>query len=340
MTDSDRQSLCMTSRSKQSGVALITVLMVFAIATLIAGKVVVSKMIDTQRIAGMINRTQAYYYALAAEELAILALTADAREDADNNKLADDLEEPWAASAIPFEIDAISNVVVQIVDLNRFYNINNLLQAGGAINANELTRFRNLLVELDLDDELADNMADWLDEDNKEQGYLSESDAYAYMTPSYQAANRRFSDVSELRLVNGFDADVMARLLPHITALNQNNILQLNVNTATDYALSTLWHSPDTGDDTTIGIRRAQDVVSDRPFSDTSDFTTRASVPNPTGYSTESTYFEINVRANYAGHIAYLTTVVHQLGSGDNANYIVLSRKETDNSLRFAQFAN
>ena len=61
------------TRGKQAGVALITVLLVFAIATLLASKIIIGKVLDVQRTTGMVNRTQAYYYALAAEDLAILA---------------------------------------------------------------------------------------------------------------------------------------------------------------------------------------------------------------------------------------------------------------------------
>ena len=65
----------------QRGVALITVLLIFSISTLIASKIIINKVIDVKRTTGLLNRTQAYYYALAAEELAILALKNDYEED-------------------------------------------------------------------------------------------------------------------------------------------------------------------------------------------------------------------------------------------------------------------
>ena len=328
------------ARARQRGVAPITVLMVFAIASLIAGKVIMGKAVDTQRVAGMVNRTQAYYYALAAESLAMLALRQDAQNDVDEQEMADDLEEMWASGAIPFEIDSIGSVVVQIIDLNRFYNINNMVQGNGQVNDQELERFRHLLVELQLDPELADNLKDWLDSDDREAGYLSESSAYLEQMPAYRAANRGMLDISELRLVNGFEPEVLQVLLPHITAVATVGVVPLNVNTATDFALTTLQEAVVGSQSKGLTISAAQNIVSERPYDDNQDFNLRSGTPNLlTSTAVASLYYEINIRANYAGHMAYLTTVVWQEGRGANAKYVVLSRRETDNSSRLAQFA-
>lgn len=345
---------------RQRGVALITVLMVFAIATLVAGKVVVGKSIDVRRVNGMINRTQAHYYALAAESLAMLALREEDQRDVDEENASDHLEELWASPDIEFEIDSIGEVSVRIIDLHRFYNLNNLIQEDGQVNRQELDRFRNLLVELQLDEELADNLADWLDSNDEEQGYLSESDAYANRSPAYRAANRPMVDVSELRLVNGFEPEVLEELLPHVTVVNVAGVLPINVNTASVYALTSLQEEVTGNQWKGLSLNAAQNLLDERPYDDDDDFRNRSGVRNiiqstrltgnDTGgnrnyssnsrqYGISSEYFEINIRATYAGHTAYLTSVLRQEGQGDAANYVVLSRKETDNSWRFAQFA-
>jgi general secretion pathway protein K len=335
---------------QQRGVALITVLMVFAIASLIATKVLTQKALDTQRIAGMINRTQAHYYALAAEELAMLALKHDLEEDQKSgNPIVDTLEEPWAGAAIPFEIDNIGNVVIKIVDLNRFYNLNNMLQPDGKVNETELERFRNLLEELDIDPSLAENVQDWLDKDDKTDGFDSESDSYERLEIPYLAANRGFSDVSELRMIAGFSAEMVDRLLPHVTALTGVAVLPININTATTYALTTLQKSSGSGAQG-VGLVEAQNIESARPYENIADVHGRAgsniitdSTVNPAsggaaGYALsrlryDSQYYEVIIRANYAGSIAYLTSTIKHSG----ANFVVLSRRETDNSIRFAQ---
>lgn len=354
------------SRSKQAGVALITVLLVFAIATLIASKIIIGKVLDVQRTTGMVNRTQAYYYALAAEDLAILALQENVSQDVDNNPQGDHLDEFWAQGPMPFEIDNIGSVLVNIVDINRFYNVNNLVQANGQISLYELKRFRDLLVELDLDETLADNLRDWLDSDNREEGFSSDGDAYLDQEPAYLVANQKLTDVSELRLVRGFEPNVMATLLPHITAIKTFGVVPLNVNTATHYALTTLQTSSvgsSSGNHEGIGYSNALDIIGLRsePFNSIGDFNTRNSLPNlhqssvlnPNGlqpgigssgsllaYSIKSDFFEINIRANYADSIAYLSTIVRRKGEGKEAKFVVLSRRETDNSQRFIEAAS
>lgn len=351
-------------RKRQAGVALITVLLVFAIASLIASKIIIGKVLDVQRTTGMVNRTQAYYYALAAEELAILALQEDAIQDAENSPQGDNLDEYWAQGPVPFEIDNIGAVLVNIVDLNRFYNVNNLFQvADGKVNLHELDRFKDLLIALDIDDTIADNLRDWIDEDSKEEGYQSEKEGYANSQPGYSVANTQLSDVSELRLIHGFTPEVMAKLLPHITVIKTDGIVALNINTASDYALTSLQASGIAGNSGKyegIGYTRAQDLESLRsePFVSAADVTARASianlvyagVANPGSQNTAnpatsqalkvvSDYYEINIRSSYAGSIAYLSTIVKQDGFGDSAKFIVLSRRENDNSSRLLQAA-
>ncbi len=351
------------TRGKQAGVALITVLLVFAIATLLASKIIIGKVLDVQRTTGMVNRTQAYYYALAAEDLAILALQENEGLDIDNNPQGDHLDEFWAQGPMPFEIDNIGSVLVNIVDVNRFYNVNNLLQANGQISLYELKRFRDLLVELDLDETLADNLRDWLDSDDREEGFSSDGNAYLDQDPGYLVANQQLTDVSELRLVRGFEPSVMAALLPHITAIKTFGVMPLNVNTATHYALTTLQTSSvgnSSGNHEGIGYSTALDIIGLRsePFNSLADFNNRISLPNlhvnsvlnpkdiQTGigssgpliaYSVKSDFFEINIRANYAGSIAYLSTIVRRKGEGKDAKFVVLSRRETDNSQRFIE---
>jgi len=354
------------SRGKQAGVALITVLLVFAIATLITSKIIIGKVLDVQRTTGMINRTQAYYYALAAEDLAILALQENVKDDTKNAPQGDHLDELWARGPTPFEIDNIGSVLVNIVDINRFYNINNLVQYNNKISFYELERFRDLLVELDIDDSLADNLRDWLDADDQEEGFSSDGDAYANQEPGYLVSNQRLTDVSELRLINGFDAEVMAVLLPHITAIKTHGILPINVNTASAYTLATLQVASagnQSENNEGIGYVNALDIIDTRkePFESMVDFSNRVSVSNIQAsskfnpgtknqgstvstllqaYSHTSEYFEINIRANYADSIAYLSTIVRQKGYGEAAKFVVLSRRETDNSYRFIEAAS
>jgi len=127
---------------------------------------------------------------------------------------------------------------------------------------------------------LADNLKDWLDADDREAGYFSESSAYLEQTPAYRAANRPMLDISELRLVNGFEPEVLQVLLPHITAVATVGVVPLNVNTATDYALTTLQESVVGGQSKGLTISAAQNIISERPYDDDQDFNARSGTRN------------------------------------------------------------
>ena len=336
--------------------------MVFAIGAILVSQMVLQRSVDVQRVANIVGRTQAQFYARAGEDLAILGLRqADELDDKDPNFLNHDaLDEDWAVQLPSYELDGFGQIAIRIIDLNRFYNINNMLEPDGEININELQRFKHILIELDLSEELGDNVADWLDEDDSQRGYNSESDFYLNNDLSYRAANRAMFDIRELLQIDGFDKEVLEVLAPHIVALPIRDILPLNVNTATRYALTTLEEEVinRSRNRDTIGIEGADSIIDERPYEDHSDFINNSGISDPviasdyqpsggqgqtppnrgrTTFARSSEYFEINVRANYAGHVAYLTTVVKQEGVGANARYIVLSRDETDNSARFVQ---
>lgn len=67
--------------------------------------------------------------------------------------------------------------------------------------------------------ELADNVVDWLDEDDKPTDKGAEDAYYQGFDVPYRAANRQFSTVAELSLVKGFSPELVEVLRPYITAL-------------------------------------------------------------------------------------------------------------------------
>lgn len=348
----------------QRGVALITVLLIFSIASILATKIILDKVIDVKRTTGLLNRTQAYYYALAAEDLAILALKNDYEEDftlqTKSTINSDHLEENWAIGPYSYEIDNIGSTTVKIIDLNRYYNLNNLLPYDNKISIYEVERFRDLLIALDIDPILADNLRDWVDSDDEMVGDNTERDAYLSGKSGYLVANQGLNDASELRLIRGFTPEVMEKLLPHIYVIPTkiNGIVPININTATEFALQSLQKSglgAQSQNHSGISFSEAQDIISGRdPFyGQTSEIIQNGIISNlqinskiefgsdiPSGISlstvsTHSTYFEINIIANYAGSIAHLSTIVRLSGSSSEIKFEVLSRSELDNSVRF-----
>ena len=66
----------------------------------------------------------------------------------------------------------------------------------------------------------------------------AEDETYLLVEPPYRAANRPMFNISELRLVQGFTPEVIAVLEPHVTALPEETII--NINTASAAVLRAL----------------------------------------------------------------------------------------------------
>ena len=227
-------------KDRQRGVALVTALLVVSLATVAAVAMVTRLQVDMRRTGNLLNGEQAYAYAIAAESWAYVILRRDQKESD-----YDSLEEDWATALPPIAVEG-GFVNGQIEDLQGRFNINNLIEDEGeptdaeaAVNAGELAYFKRLLELLELVPALAPALLDWLDADiNTRFPDGAEDEAYLLLDTPYRAANRPIVSISELRLVKGFTREVLAVLEPHITALPEATVI--NINTATPIVLQAL----------------------------------------------------------------------------------------------------
>jgi len=226
--------------SRQRGVALVTALLVVSLATVAAVAMVTRLQVDMRRTGNLLNGEQAYAYAIAAESWAHVILRRD-EEESD----FDSLEEGWATALPPIAVEG-GFVNGRIEDLQGRFNINNLIEDGGeptdeesSVNEEELAYFKRLLEVLGLETALALAVLDWIDADIRTRfPDGAEDEVYLLEDPPYRAANRPMVSISELRLVKGFTPEVLAVLEPHVTALPEETII--NINTATPAVLQAL----------------------------------------------------------------------------------------------------
>ena len=226
---------CNTQSRKhgERGVALVTALLVVALATVAAVAMATRLHVDLRRAGNLLHGEQAYAYAIAAESWARVIL----KRDAGDNE-SDSLQVDWATSLPPIAVEG-GLVDGQILDLQGRFNVNNLVGDDGKPSVVDRDYFNRLLVVLGLDPALTNALLDWIDPDiDASYPDGAEDDTYLLNDPPYRAANRPLSSVSELGLVRGFTAEVMAVLEPHITALPGH--AGINVNTATVEILSAL----------------------------------------------------------------------------------------------------
>jgi general secretion pathway protein K len=216
----------------QRGVALITALLVVAIATIAAVAMATRQQLDIRRTGSLLHGEQAYSYVLGAESWAQVVLARDLRESE-----IDTLEEDWSTQP-PASFVEGGSVFGRIIDLQGRFNLNSLV-AGGGPDADAIERYKRLLRLLELDETLADPLVDWIDEDIEVRfPDGAEDETYLLLDTPYRAANQPLTDISELRLVKGYNAEAIEKLRAFIVALPEAT--PINVNTASAEVLSTV----------------------------------------------------------------------------------------------------
>jgi general secretion pathway protein K len=87
---------------------------------------------------------------------------------------------------------------------------------------------------------LADAVVDWIDPDGEIAGFGGAEDPYYLsLARPYRAANQPMQQADELYLVRGFDAKLVAKLEPLVTALPVHTTI--NVNTAPEAVLAAVF---------------------------------------------------------------------------------------------------
>ena len=201
---------------QQSGIALITALVLVAIATVLAATVAFSSVMASRRASAIYGADQALLAAEGAEAMAAYAL----KQSALPPPGPDSLDQAWAQPYGPYELaPGVTLEYAQIEDQTGKFNINNLAD-GGKSDPVSMQQFQNLLSALGLETKWAGILADWIDSDNNPNDPEGAEDSvYLSQMPSYRAANMPVSSISELLALPGFGRDRYNRLAPYISAL-------------------------------------------------------------------------------------------------------------------------
>jgi len=224
---------CRSPAHRQRGVALITAMLVLALATILAVSMTRDQELAIRRGENLRNAEQAWQYALGLEAVARKRL----HEDQVSGGATDNTNENWAARLPPLPVPG-GVLTGKIADLDGRFNLNTL--APGAPGRDlALARFQRLLAVLGLDPGLTNAVEDWLDPDLEARSGGAEDYFYSGLQPPYRTGNRLFADASELRLVMGVDSDAWSRLERFVTAL-PDVATAINVNTAPPPVLQSL----------------------------------------------------------------------------------------------------
>lgn len=289
---------------RERGVALITVILVVALATSTAAFMAWQQQLEVWRVENLRDQAQASAIAHAAVDWARAILADDAR---DNN--VDYLGENWATAlkVLPVEQGQIAG---GIADQQGLFNLNNLARG-----EEDIAVFRRLLGMLRLPMELADAVADWVDANAEPRLPGGAEDTYYLsLEPPYRAANRPLSGVDGLYRLKGFDRATVEKLRPFVTALPQPT--PVNVNTAPPEVLAALFPE--------LPLESAKELVEARKknhFKNQADF--RGRVPagqsgqmRDTVFSVNSSYFLVTGRASFGRVRSGWQALLERRGNG------------------------
>ena len=224
----------MKNDSSQRGIALLTILVMVALATILAATIAKRQTNTSENTGYLMRQDQSLLYAKSAEAFFSELLI----QDSDNGGNIDHLQENWAKPmpAFPVEDGFVSG---RLLDESGKFNLNNLLKADGSVDDSARRWFEKLLQRVGLPAELSQAVIDWQDADDETTGAMgAESNYYQGLDPSYLASNTKFHQVEELKLVRGFEGKNYDLIAPYVTALPEAT--KININTAAPLLLASI----------------------------------------------------------------------------------------------------
>jgi len=236
-----------TGSAQQSGMALLTVLIIVFLASALAVTMVTQHSYDIRRTDYNKNFGQGFHLGLGVEAWALGKLHRDITDDQKNSRI-DHHNEAWTDKLTLRNINNIANVAGTISDSQAKFNINNLhfeaeksetAEKKDATARAHYLYFRRLLKSLEINPDLANAILDWVDKDSNSSFPLGAEDpSYLGKDIPYRTAGRPITRISELRLVKGMTAKIYQKLESAITALPTST--RININTATKKVLLAL----------------------------------------------------------------------------------------------------
>ena len=306
----------MNSIIRQRGVAIITALLIVAIATTVSVTISTRLQLDVRRTGNIIAGDQAYLYTLAAESWSQRIL----KDDREDNEI-DHLGENWAIELPPLPVEG-GYIKGKLSDLQSCFNLNSVL--GGADNKLASTRLDRLLTNLGIDKGGTQAIIDWLDDDLQTTIPDGAEDVY-YMNLErpYRTANTPIQSISELRLIKGFEnSAVYDTLFPHVCAFGVNT--PININTATAEVLRSLADELSDAD-----VEKIIEQRNESAFVDINAFTSfndlKKKIADTQGLSVDTEYFMLQTESTI-GQVRVITySIIHRSNDG---NTTIIARSQ------------
>ena len=329
-----KQKHKVNTRKQQSGVALITAMIITSIAISLAGIVMYRQQIHIRLSSNISHLEQSYLYAKGMEDWAGTILERTYKDHKDYDSLEDD----WAVLLPPIPIPGgVMNG--QLYDLQARININSLArpkprppqgqgqgqgrqqppgqqgqqpprqgqQQGqnqiepdvAAITKKQLT---NLMLQIDPDQEMGppqnfvDILGDWIDKDQDTSDFGAESDYYQSVEPAYFSADSLLVSPTELRLLKDMKKKVYDKLLKHVATLPIKTKTPININTASIEIIKAIGFDP-------ASAEAIKNEVKKRPFRNQTELKeyldNNSDVTKPEHFDEKQQIKNLSVKSNF-----------------------------------------
>lgn len=283
------------STHKQNGIALITVMLVFVAVSIITYAVLGQLKNTIQRTTTLSEQTQAYHYALGAEELARQVIAEDIMTTPGVIYPA----QQWSQlrEGLPVSNCKIS---ITIEDLQGRFNLNTLL----APNTAAIKSFQRLLASLDI-----------------KANSTSIISALSQLSIGSASTNGTLvDDVSALKIGGALQGDEYERLLPYVAVLPDNDNA-LNLNTASALLIKAYLPNENT-------YNRIMDLRTKQGFLSPKDIPT---IPGMEGLTVKSDYFGVTSKVLFNGQKLKLYSVIRKRNGASGLPELKVISRELGN---------
>lgn len=221
-------------RDGESGVALLTVLLLVAVMSIVAATALERLALATRLTANVGAQDQARAYADAAEMAARLRIGDLVSRQTGRTTLQGN----WLGTPQPLPVPE-GTAIARVSDGGNCFNLNSVVAGKSEddlkVRPVGVTQFQALMQALGIDGRQAQTVAtslvDWIDTDSVPQPGGAEDETYLRGPTPYRTANRFMTSASELRAVNGMTPALYQMLAPWICALPTADLSPINVNT-------------------------------------------------------------------------------------------------------------
>jgi general secretion pathway protein K len=304
--------------ANQQGLALVSVLFITALVVAIITAISHRQTLDIQLTSNMLFRSQAFYYAMGAEEFASELLFQDFKEDG-KGKLVDSTEDLWNVYGAVLPVDDKGGIEVELDDLQGRFNINSLIDPEGKVIKNRLEQLKRLFDTLsseqnnsglNINSQLAESLADWVDLDDQSTGLGSEDYDYLNYAPPYRTANYLMQATDELLMIQDLNHQVFNVIEPELSAIPLKDT-KLNVNMASKEMLLSLDPALSSGDIDTL-----LEDIKENPFESASDFLEHPSIQpakdnlSAGDFTVYSNFFLLKARITFADRAVQMYSVL------------------------------